>query len=180
MSAAVFFDRDGTLCRLVERDGVLTSPRALEDFSVHPAAKHVVAQLRREGYRIFVASNQPDVARGFLPGTILDQMHERLRAEIEPDEIVVCVHDDAHGCDCRKPRPGMLLALAARWGIDLHGSYVVGDSWKDVEAGRRAGCRTILLAGPAATDVTADYTVPSLEAVPGVIGRDRLDTGRNL
>ncbi len=145
-----------------------------------PDAGQVVDLVRREGYRTFLVSNQPDVARGLLAETVLQQMHERLTAEVELDDIAVCEHDDGDACDCRKPRPGMLLALAARWHIDLRTSYIVGDSWKDVEAGRRAGCRTILLASPAPADVAADYTVPNLEAVPGTIRRAQSDVERSL
>jgi len=178
VSAAVFFDRDGTLVRLVERDGRAVSPRSLEDFRVVPGAGELVRRLRGRGYRTFVVSNQPDVARGFLSETVLRRMHERLRAEVELDDVAVCMHDDGDRCSCRKPQPGMLLALAERWKIDLQASYMVGDSAKDVAAGRSAGCRTILLGSPPG-QVVADRVVPDLEAVLEVVGsqpvRERRD-----
>jgi D-glycero-D-manno-heptose 1,7-bisphosphate phosphatase len=82
---------------------------------------------------------------------------------LEIDEIVVCPHDDASGCKCRKPKPGMLLALADRWDVDLRRSFVIGDSWKDVEAGRAAGCRTILLDEHKKDAGAADCVVATLQ-----------------
>ncbi len=162
---AVFLDRDGVLNKLVERDGISASPRRLADFRVSEGAAEAVSRLRAVGLLVFVVTNQPDVARGKLADSELARMHEALTTAVGVDEIMVCPHDDADACGCRKPLPGMILALARRWDVDLTGSFVVGDSWKDVAAGRRAGCRTILIdRGGQGTD--ADVLVASLgEAV---------------
>ena len=90
-----------------------------------------------------IVTNQPDVARGMLARDVVEAMHERLRAEVEIDDVLVCWHDDADGCACRKPKPGLLLEGAERHGVDLTKSFMVGDRWRDVEAGLRAGCRTV-------------------------------------
>ena len=148
MRSAVFFDRDGVLNQLVERDAGLASPRSAADFRLVPEAADVVSRLRAAGLGIFVVTNQPDVARGHLSEAELEEMHAQLRDRLAPDDIAVCPHDDRDRCLCRKPLPGMLYALSSRWSVDLTASVVVGDSWRDVEAGRRAGCRTVLLARP--------------------------------
>jgi D-glycero-D-manno-heptose 1,7-bisphosphate phosphatase len=144
---AVFFDRDGVLNELVERGAGTASPRRVADFRLVPEAVDVIRRLRAAGLGIFVVTNQPDVARGYLSREELEQMHGLLRDRLAPDDIVVCPHDDADGCQCRKPLPGMLYTVASRWSVDLEASVLVGDSWRDVEAGRRAGCSTVLVAG---------------------------------
>ena len=173
MRRAVFFDRDGILNQVVLRGGgagggvVIGSPRALAEFTLTEGAAEVVSRLRRAGYLIFVVTNQPDIERGLLDPAELESMSAILREKVGVDEVVVCPHDDAAGCRCRKPKPGMLEELAARWGVDLGASYMVGDSWRDVEAGRAAGCVTVLLRRPYNEGVAADIVVPDLEAVAG-------------
>ncbi len=142
---AVFLDRDGVLTRLVWRNGAWVSPQSVDDFQILPGAPDAVGRLRAAGLLVFVVTNQPDIARGLMQTAEVASMHERLAAAVPLDEIVVCPHDDADGCQCRKPQPGMILSLAHRWGVDLGSAFVVGDSWKDLEAGRRAGCQTILV-----------------------------------
>jgi len=170
---AVFLDRDGVLNALVAREGRAVSPRRLDDFRLFPEAAAEVRKLRRRGLRVFVVTNQPDVARGHLAAVDLGEMHRRLLAAFELDDIAVCPHDDADRCSCRKPEPGMLLALAERWRVDVQRSFVVGDTWKDIEAGRRAGCRTILIertgAGLGVSDCVPDRRVASLNEAVAVI-----------
>jgi D-glycero-D-manno-heptose 1,7-bisphosphate phosphatase len=97
-------------------------------------------------------------------------MHERLRAAVSVADIFVCPHDDGADCACRKPRPGMLHAAAARWGIDLRSSFVVGDRWRDIDAGRGVGCYSVLLERPYSDCVVADARVSTLgEAVDAVL-----------
>lgn len=143
--SAVFLDRDGVLNRLVQRDGRGVSPRSLGEFKLVRGARTHVERLRDSGCRVFVVTNQPDIARGFLAPETLASMMEALRREIPIDDLAVCPHDDGSACDCRKPAPGLLLGLAERWAVDLERSFIIGDSWRDIEAGRRAGCRTVLV-----------------------------------
>ena len=90
-------------------------------------------------------------------------MHAALRAQLPIDDIRVCLHDSGDGCDCRKPRPGMILDAARDSGIELTSSYLIGDRWRDVEAGRRAGCRTILIDyGYDEPEVPPDYRARSI------------------
>jgi len=93
---------------------------------------------------------------------VLDAMHVRLQRDLAVTDVAVCLHDDADECRCRKPKPGMLLRLAGCWNVALNKSVMIGDSWRDVEAGRAAGCTTILIDGPARSEATADYRVSSL------------------
>lgn len=146
--AAVFLDRDGVLNRIVPRDGRPGSPRRLDELIVVDEAPRAVARLREAGYRTFIVTNQPDIARGLLAASELEAMMDVLRGRVEVDDARICRHDDVDACACRKPKPGMILDLAARWAVDLARSYVIGDSWKDMEASRAAGCRGILLERP--------------------------------
>lgn len=142
---AVFLDRDGVLNALVRRNGRPVSPRVPGDFRLFDDAYEALRALRSSGFRIFVVTNQPDIARGHLDSADLHEMLAIVRRELEVDDIAFCPHDDSDDCACRKPAPGMLLDLARRWNVDLRRSFMIGDSWRDVEAGRRAGCRTILI-----------------------------------
>jgi len=92
-----------------------------------------------------VVSNQPDVARGTQQREVVEEMTSRLRAELPLDGVLTCYHDDQDNCDCRKPRPGLMLDAAKRYGLNLSRSYMVGDRWRDIDAGAKAGCKTILI-----------------------------------
>ena len=118
----------------------------------------------------------PRTARGKQTVAAVDRLNGELRRRLPLDDVLVCPHDDQDGCDCRKPRPGMLLAAARLHGVDLAGSIMVGDRDKDVEAGRAAGCRTVFVDGGYGRppQPPADLTVPSLrEAVPWIISQGR-------
>lgn len=146
--AAVFLDRDGTLNRAYPRDGVPKPPASPEQVELLPGVPEALARLKRAGLLLVVVTNQPDVVRGILTRDQVERIHALLRRLLPLDAIVCCYHDDADDCPCRKPRPGMLLEAADRYGICLSLSFLVGDRWRDVEAGRRAGCSTILLRTP--------------------------------
>lgn len=140
---AVFFDRDGVLNAAVVRDGKPYPPNSVDELEIDTDAAAVVEGLRGQAFEIIVFTNQPDVARGTVPRAAVESIHRRLREQTGIDAFYVCYHDDADACACRKPLPGMLLTASAERGIDLSRSYVVGDRWRDIEAGRRAGCRTV-------------------------------------
>lgn len=142
---AVFLDRDGVLNRAIVRNGKPYSPRTQEELEVLPGVETAICALRKAGFVLIVVTNQPDIARGRMSRAALDAMHGRLLARLPLDEILVCAHDDADDCPCRKPRPGMLRDAAARWVIDLKRSILVGDRWRDISAGCAAGCRTFLI-----------------------------------
>jgi D-glycero-D-manno-heptose 1,7-bisphosphate phosphatase len=142
---AVFLDRDGVLNRAIMRHGKPYPPADLSEFVITDGARAALDELKREGFLLIVVTNQPDIARGKANRADVDKINARLAAILPLDAIEVCEHDDKEQCDCRKPKPGMILHSRKRLGVDLSASFVVGDRWRDIEAGRRAGCRTILI-----------------------------------
>ena len=142
---AVFLDRDGVINRPIVREGKPYSPAQVEELEVLPGVPEALARLSDAGFRLVVVTNQPDVARGTQRRDIIDAMHARLASALPIDEFRVCDHDDSDDCACRKPKAGMLQAAARESGLSLPASFMVGDRWRDVEAGRRAGCTTIFV-----------------------------------
>ena len=120
-------------------------PQSLEDFELLTGAVEAVERLRDAGFAVVIVTNQPDVAHGHQRRAVVESMNEVLREALEPDSIMVCYHSEADGCECRKPAPGMLLAAAQELGLDLARSFMVGDRWRDIDAGRRAGCQTVFV-----------------------------------
>ena len=141
----MFLDRDGVLNPMVDRDGRLRAPLRLAAFTPYAWSGDAVRRLQAAGYLCIVVTNQPEVATGELAPTVLDAMHERLRRETGVDAVYVCPHRDEDRCACRKPRPGLLLRAARELSVDLAGSFLVGDRWRDIEAGQAAGCTTVLV-----------------------------------
>lgn len=144
-SPAVFLDRDGVINHSLIRDGRPFAPRSRSDFKIIPGVKDAITKLRSAGYRIFVITNQPDVATGKVTQQFVDDTHKYLSAELGIDKIYSCFHVDADACDCRKPRPGMIHTAAREFPVDLTKSFCVGDRWRDVEAGTTAGCQSVFI-----------------------------------
>jgi D-glycero-D-manno-heptose 1,7-bisphosphate phosphatase len=142
---AVFLDRDGVLNRALVREGRPYPPTSIDELEILPGVERALAALSAAGFRLIVVSNQPDVARGTTSREAVEAINRRLAAVLPIDRFIVCYHDSGDGCACRKPRPGMLHAGAKALGVDLAASYMVGDRWRDVEAGEAAGCRTIVI-----------------------------------
>lgn len=177
---AVFLDRDGVLNEAIVRNGRPYPPRDLSEFVITPGARTALKELKREGFLLIVVTNQPDVARGKTNRADVDEINAELAAALPLDAIEVCEHDDNAQCDCRKPKPGMLLRAGERFGVDLSASFVVGDRWRDIEAGQRAGCRTILIGEghreffPCAPTINL-ASLP--EAASWIIKQSRIDRG---
>jgi D-glycero-D-manno-heptose 1,7-bisphosphate phosphatase len=145
---AVFLDRDGVLNRALVRDGVPHPPYDLTEFELLPGVPEALARLSAAGFALVVVTNQPDVARGTQTRARVDEINDRVRAGLPVLDVLTCFHDDADGCACRKPKPGLLLEAAGRWHLDLAHGFMVGDRWSDVAAGQAAGCRTVLIETP--------------------------------
>ena len=181
---AVFLDRDGVINRAEVRDGKPYAPRRLQDFRLLPGVPKAVRALREEGFLVVVVTNQPDVGNDLIDPSVIEAMHDRLRARLPIDTIEVCAHRQAEGCDCRKPKPGMLLAAARRLAIDLRRSFVVGDRWHDIVAGRDAGCCTVFVnrgygeRKPDGVDVTARSLPAAVRRIIAMRSRHRLKGGR--
>ena len=142
---AVFLDRDGVLTEARVDAGVPRPAATVDDVRILAGVREACDRLRRAGWLLLCVTNQPDVARGTLDMASVRTVNERVRHALDLDDILVCPHDDADACACRKPLPGLLLEAADRWSVDLSASVMVGDRWRDVEAGRAAGCATVFI-----------------------------------
>ena len=144
---AVFLDRDGVINRALVRDNKPYPPSSLAEFEILSGVAEACAKLKQAGFLLVVATNQPDVGRGTMQQEVVESLHTHLLRELPLDRVEVCYHPGkgASDCDCRKPKPGMLLRAARELGIDLAQSFMVGDRWRDIDCGHSAGCRTILI-----------------------------------
>jgi len=129
----------------IVREGKPYPPRTLEEFRIVEGAAEELGKLKAAGFLLIVVTHQPDVAGGTVRRETVEGFDAALRARLPVDDIFTCFHDDGDECDCRKPKPGLLLAAAAQYGIDLESSFMIGDRWRDVDAGVAAGCRAILI-----------------------------------
>jgi len=174
MQRAVFFDRDGIINKveIVEREDRSVGPvgpRSFDEFRIFPDRKGILSKLKAREFLIIIITNQPDIARGLLKPSELAKMHDLVKSTLPVDDIYFCPHDDADLCECRKPKPGMLIQAAQKWNIDLKQSFFVGDQWKDMEAGGKAGCKTILLDYPYNREFLSDFRVDRLEQILDLI-----------
>jgi D-glycero-D-manno-heptose 1,7-bisphosphate phosphatase len=141
--AAVFLDRDGVLNEAVIRDGRPLPPATVDDVMIRDDVREACRRLSDAGLLLVVVTNQPDIARRTTTWQVVEAINAYLTGELGLDAVYVCPHDDGDACGCRKPAPGLLLEAAEDWGVDLTRSLMVGDRWRDVEAGRRAGVTTV-------------------------------------
>ena len=165
LSPAVFLDRDGVLNRTVVRDGVTHPPDSLAEFELLPGVPDAVRRLADAGFKLVVVTNQPDVARGLQKREAVEEMNAFLCRTLPILGVMACYHDNADNCACRKPKPGMILEAAQRFGLDVRASCLIGDRWSDVAAGQAAGCRaSILIATPFSGQerCTPDYAAANL------------------
>jgi D-glycero-D-manno-heptose 1,7-bisphosphate phosphatase len=146
----------------------------LEDFEIFPDAPAALEELKAAGFLLIVVTNQPDVGAGKLSREILNQMHEQMRLRLPLDDIYVCIHTREAGCSCRKPQPGMLIAAARKWGLDLSNSYLIGDRSSDIEAARAVGCRSIFIDHNYRETVinSPDFRVGKMSEAASIVVRD--------
>lgn len=143
MISAVFLDRDGVLNRSFIRNRKPFGPTSIAEFEIMPDARESLERLRTLGFLLIVVTNQPGARRGTTPAPVIEEMNSILRAAMPIDDIFQCFHDEDDGCDCRKPLPGLFHQAAERHKISLGDSFMIGDRWRDIEAGNAAGCKTI-------------------------------------
>jgi D-glycero-D-manno-heptose 1,7-bisphosphate phosphatase len=143
LKPAIFLDRDGVINQAIIREGKPYPPRSVDELVVESDVKPALARLKQLGYLLIGITNQPDVARGQTSRQQVEAIHNFLLKTLPLDEIRVCYHDNSDGCHCRKPLPGLILDAAKKWQIQLADSYMIGDRWRDIEAGQAAGCQTI-------------------------------------
>jgi D-glycero-D-manno-heptose 1,7-bisphosphate phosphatase len=177
---AVFLDRDGVLNAAVVCSGKPHPPPSAQDVVLLPGVVEACAALRAAGWLLICITNQPDIARGTQTREAVDAVNRAIRTACALDDVRLCPHDDADGCGCRKPLPGLITDAARDWGISLARSVVVGDRWRDVESGRRAGCRTVFIdhgyaeRRPEAPDLVAGSLS---QAVPWILGVEERNVG---
>ncbi len=179
VNRAVFLDRDGVINRAVLRAGLPHPPQSVQDLEILPGVGDALTLLKSAGFKLVVITNQPDVARGTQTRAQVEAIHDLLLRTLPLDGVKVCYHDDADGCSCRKPSPGMILEAARDWEVDLARSYTVGDRWKDMEAGQRAGTTTILIENeyPEKKPAHAASRVGSLrEAAEWILSKEKVRT----
>lgn len=140
---AVFLDRDGVLNEAIVRDGKPYPPAGIHQLKLVPGAAPALQRLKRASFLLIVVTNQPDVARGTETRQGVESLHAAIAAALPLDAFYVCWHDDRDNCECRKPKPGLLLEAASKYAIDLGRSFLIGDRWRDIDAGSASGCRTV-------------------------------------
>lgn len=145
MMRAVFLDRDGVVNAAVVRNGRPYPPQSLAEVVIPPGTAQALRRLADAGYLLLGCTNQPDVARGTTLRSTVEGINAHLLSELPIDEISVCWHDDKDDCACRKPKPGLVLEMAERHGVDVSQSWMIGDRWRDVACAKAAGCRAIFL-----------------------------------
>jgi D-glycero-D-manno-heptose 1,7-bisphosphate phosphatase len=173
LKRAVFLDRDGVLNDAIVKDGKPYPPDSIESFKISEGAKEACALLKNSSFELIVVTNQPDVSRGTTTVHQVEQFHEHLKRNLDIAHFYVCFHDDQDDCLCRKPNPGLILNSSQELGIDTRNSFMVGDRWRDIEAGNAAGCRSIFIDHSFNEKQPKRYfaKVSSLlEAVPVILG----------
>jgi D-glycero-D-manno-heptose 1,7-bisphosphate phosphatase len=165
LNKAVFLDRDGVINEVkTKRVKFVNKP---EQFYFLEGVKEAVKLLTASGYQLFVVTNQGGVGLGYLSHEHLQTIHEYMVGELETAggkvyEVSCCTHKPHEGCACRKPEPGMILDLSEKYDLDLSSSFMIGDREPDIEAGRKAGCKTILIADAPSPLYQADYVFKTL------------------
>jgi len=145
MIRAVFLDRDGVINRAFVRDGRSYPPVSLDEVEILPQVELALNNLKEAGYLLIVVTNQPDVASGKTSKLAVDRINNLLVDSLPIDEIRTCFHEDKDGCQCRKPLPGLLISASRERQISLEASFMIGDRWRDIEAGQAAGCKTFFI-----------------------------------
>ena len=145
MKKSVFLDRDGVINNVYIRNGLPESPNSLDELEILPGVRESITKLKKLNFVCLVVTNQPNVARKKIDKNSVIEINNFLKNEIALDDILVCYHDDSDNCDCRKPKPGLLLQAGKKWDVNFKKSFMIGDRWKDIEAGEKVGCKTIFL-----------------------------------
>ncbi len=172
---AVFFDRDGVLNHLIRRDESCYSPQKFKDFRLIDETKEVINRVRKMGYLAIVVSNQPDISRGKLKQSELDKMTDVLFEKLNVDDVFYCTHDNKNDTGCRKPAPGLFYMAQKKYNIDFNKSFMIGDTWKDVEAAKKTGISMILLRKDYNKELIVVNDVQSLSEVVSLINQNSLN-----
>ena len=140
---AVFLDRDGVINQAIIKNGKPYPPSSISELKIITGVKEALEDLREAGFLLIVVTNQPDVARGATDKLLVETINNTLISQLPLDDVFVCYHDDNDKCDCRKPLPGLILQASSKYNIDLNNSFMIGDRWRDIDAGKNASCKTM-------------------------------------
>ena len=165
MKLGVFVERDGILNRVRVENRLQVLPLTFRDFQVNDEALEPLRRLKAASFVLLATTHQPGLARGYQSRRELDRMHHLLMSRYPLDGVLLCPHDEADHCPCRKPNPGLLIEAAFKWHLDLDHSFVVGHRWQDAEAARIAGCTSLLLKSPWNGPVHHDFILESLDEI---------------
>jgi len=175
---AVFLDRDGIINSVMLSDGKPCPPFCLADFEILPGTITSLSRLADFGFVLIGVTNQPDVARGIQSREMVEAFNRIIQSRLPVREIFVCYHDSADHCECRKPRPGLILQAAIKYGLDLSRSWMVGDRWKDISAGQAVGLKTIFVDyhyGEIYEGASADFTIEDTIYLADIILKNQKD-----
>lgn len=162
VNKAVFLDSDGVLNTAVIINGKPVAPTSVNDLEIPAEVRPALERLKAAGYILICVTNKPDIERGRMTQADVDAIYVKMRRELPLDDVLICYKE---GSPNYKPNPGMLLEGQRKYDLDLSQSYMVGDRWKDVGAGKNAGCETIWINRgyqEKQPDPPADYTALSL------------------
>lgn len=157
----IFLDRDGIVNEVILRDGIVSSPRSLEEFKFRDDFLNFAKKIDKN-HNFFLVTNQPDIKRKLLKLDDLQKMHDKLMNILPFKELFVCVHDDEDNCSCRKPKPGMILEAIATNNLKYDECVMIGDSIKDIEAANSAGIDAFLLDTNFNSRITFNNKIQSL------------------
>ena len=160
----IFLDRDGIVNDVILRDGIVSSPRSLEEFKFRDDFLNFAKKIDKN-HNFFLVTNQPDIKRKMLKLDDLQKMHDRLMNILSFKEIFVCAHDDDDNCSCRKPKPGMILEAISTNNLKYGECIMIGDSLKDIEAANSAGISVVLLDTDYSSHISFSNKIKSLTSL---------------
>lgn len=171
MRRAVFLDRDGVLIKPIIVNGRPHPPSNIKEVEILPGVKESLQRLHDAKYLLIVVTNQPDVARGVSKRVNVEKINAFIASKLQIDAIKTCYHDDSDACGCRKPKPGLLIEAANEYEINFSKSFMVGDRWRDIEAGSVVGCKTFFINYhyEEKQPEVSDFIVSSLSEVESII-----------
>lgn len=169
---AVFFDRDGVILKAIVMDGRPRPPHSVAEYKVlsgiMPGAREAVKQVKVLGFLAILVTNQPDIRYGKISQKEWQLIQDQVK-DIPFDDVFICFHGRDDGCECKKPKPGLLLDAAKKWNINLTQSFMIGDTESDVGAAKAVGCKSILVKASYNTELKSDFCISSLSELPHIL-----------
>ncbi|MCB9062450.1 MAG: HAD-IIIA family hydrolase [Halobacteriovoraceae bacterium] len=168
---AVFLDRDGVINKSIVREGKPYPPQSISEFEFNPGIHEVCRSLKENGFILIVVTNQPDYKRGTQKLDVIEQLNTHVANKLPIEKVYCCLHDNEDNCNCRKPKPGMILMGIEEFNIDPMQSFMIGDRTSDISAGKACGLKTIFIDYhyEEKQNEIPDYTVESIKNIVEII-----------